>query len=93
MPERMLFDYEMTDQPRVCRLSVTNLNLAPDGPESYPDRSSAATGSLVARTAFSVEGVQALQLEGGEALVTLAPEAIAEIVMEEVIEGLRDLFL
>ena len=93
MPERMLFDYEPTDHPRLIRLTVTNLNLSPDGIESYPDRSSGEAGSLAARTVFAVEGVEALRLEGGEALVTLAEDAIAEMVMAEVIEAVRDLFL
>ncbi len=92
MPERMRFEIEATEDPRVARL-ITNLELAPEGREMYGSPEEGEVGSLVAQTVFAVDGVVALELEGHTATVTRAEGTFEEMVIEEVIAALKQLFL
>lgn len=92
MPERMRFDIEPTDDARVTRVH-TNLGLAPEGREVYRSPEAGEEGSLVAQTVFAVDGVIALELDGGTATVTRAEGTFEEMVIEDVIAALKQLFL
>jgi hypothetical protein len=63
MSEYITVDVEYGDDPDQIKL-ITNLNLAPEGPESYADREEGDEGSPLAQALFGIDGLVALDIEG-----------------------------
>lgn len=92
MSEYIAVDVEQDDDPDVVRL-VTNLTLAPDGPESYPDRESGEGGSPLAQILFEIEGLTALDIEGKTLIVRRTPDTEWPALIEEITTALKEFFL
>ncbi len=92
MSEYITVDVEQDDDPDVVRL-VTNLALAPDGPESYPDRESGEGGSALAQFLFEIEALAALDLKGKTLTVRRAPEIEWPALIDEITRALKVFFL
>ncbi len=92
MSEYIAVDVENTDDPECARL-VTNLNLAPEGPESYASRDEGGQGSPLAQTLFVIEGLAALDIEGGTMTVRREPGAEWPTLIDDITEALKDFFL
>ncbi|MCC7208865.1 MAG: NifU N-terminal domain-containing protein [Anaerolineae bacterium] len=83
-------DYD--DDPDVARLT-TNLDLAPDGPESYPDRAAGDEGSPLAQYLFGIEGLAALDIDGSVLVVRREPESEWHALIDEISAALKEFFL
>jgi hypothetical protein len=83
-------DYD--DDPDVARLT-TNLDLAPDGPESYPDRSVGDEGSPLAQYLFRIDGLAALDIAGSVLAVRREPDTEWHALIDEINAALKDFFL
>lgn len=92
MSEYISVNPEYTDDPNVVNLE-TNLDLAPDGDEHYPDRESGDEGSPLAQFLFGIEGLEALDIRGGMLMVRRAPEIEWHALIDEITNALREFFL
>ncbi len=92
MSEYITVTVENTDDADRVRL-VTNLNLAPDGPESYANRAEGDEGSPLAQTLFALEGLAALDIEGGTLIVRRDPGTEWPPLIDDITEALKDFFL
>jgi hypothetical protein len=64
MSEYINLEVEYDDDPQLARL-LTNLSLAPDGPEVYASRAEGEVGSPLAQALFENDGLLALTLSDG----------------------------
>ncbi len=92
MSEYITVDVEQDDDPDVVRL-VTNQMLAPDGPESYPDREDGESGSPLAQVLFEIEGLAALDIENKTLIVRRASETEWPALIEDITSALKEFFL
>ncbi len=92
MSEYIKVQAEYMDDPDAVRL-VTNLNLAPDGPEVYADPAEGDEGSPLAQTLFGIGGVAALDIEGGTLTVRRDPGVEWPFLIDDITEALKDFFL
>ncbi len=92
MSEYITVDVEQDEDPDVVRL-ITNLILAPDGPEAYPDREGGENGSPLAQMLFEIEGLAALDIEGKTLIVRRAPETEWPALIEDITSALKEFFL
>jgi hypothetical protein len=92
MSEYIAVDVEQDDDPDVMRL-ITNLALAPDGPESYPDRESGESGSPLAQILFEIEGLAALDIAGKTLIARRTPETEWPALIDDITSALKEFFL
>ncbi|MBN2469217.1 MAG: NifU N-terminal domain-containing protein [Anaerolineae bacterium] len=92
MSEYISIEAEPTEQPNTV-LIRTNLTLAPDGIEIYPDLASGEEGSPLAQTIFAIEGVLALTLDGSEMLIHHTDDLQLFVLVDEIDAALKDFFL
>ena len=93
MTEYITIEPEATGDPLVMCL-LTNVDLTQDGEvEVYPDATAGAEGSALAQTLFSIPGLAALTLDGGEMLITRTKDAEWHDLAEDISDALRDFFL
>lgn len=72
---------------------ITNLPLAPDGSESYANRTEGDEGSPLAQALFTIDGLLALAIDGSVLTVQRDPEMEWHILIEEITDALKDFFL
>jgi hypothetical protein len=92
MSEYITVDVETTGDPERMKL-ITNLNLAPDGPESYANREEGDQGSPLAQTLFGIDGLAALDIEGDAMLVRREPGVEWPALVDDITAALKDFFL
>jgi hypothetical protein len=92
MSEYIDIDVEYGDDPYSARL-ITNLDLAPDGPEHYPDRESGEGGSPLAQFLFSIDGLAGLDITGDEIHVRRMPDVEWHALIDEIRSALKEFFL
>jgi hypothetical protein len=92
MSEYITVRTEYGDDPDEVRL-VTNLNLAPDGPESYRSSAEGDEGSPLAQTLFGIGGLAALDIAGGTLTVRRDPGVEWPSLIDDIAEALKDFFL
>lgn len=92
MSEYISVEPEYADDPNVVRL-ITNLDLAPDGAESYPNRAAGEEGSPLAQFLFEIEAIRALEIEDGTLTVRRAAQAEWHALIDEIREALKEFFL
>ena len=92
MSEYIAVDVETGDDPEVIRL-VTNLKLAPEGPESYTSRADGDEGSPLAQALFGIEGLDALEIAENILVVRRAPDVEWYDLVDDITEALKDFFL
>jgi hypothetical protein len=93
MSEYINVDVEYDDDdPDVARLK-TNLDLAPEGDESYPDREAGEEGSTLAQFLFEIEGLAALSIAGGTLTVHRNPDVEWYALVDEITSALKAFFL
>ena len=92
MSEYISVDVEYSDDPDLVRI-MTNLRLAPAGAESYPNRDEGDVGSPLAQTLFGIDGLEALDIEGGNLTVRRNPDTEWYALIDEITEALKDFFL
>ena len=92
MSEYISIDPEYTDDPDVVRI-VTNLDLAPEGPERYPTRDQGEEGSALAQFLFEIEVIRALNIDGGTLTVWRDPDAEWHALIDEISTALKEFFL
>ncbi len=92
MSEYITVQTEYSDDLDEVRL-VTNLNLAPDGPESYGSPADGDEGSPLAQTLFGIGGLAALDIEAGTLIVRRDPGVEWPPLIDDITEALKDFFL
>ena len=92
MSEYITVNAEPTDDADQIRL-ITNLNLAPDGPESYSNRDEGDEGSPLAQTLFGIDGLLALDLEDNVMTIRRDSEQEWPALIDEITAALKDFFL
>lgn len=92
MSEYIRVEPEYTDDPQQVRL-MTNLDLAPDGPEAYPNRAAGEEGSPLAQFLFEIEAIRALEIEGSTLTVRRAAQVEWHALIDEIREALKEFFL
>lgn len=80
------------ERPDWVRL-ITNLDLAPDGAETYPDRAAGNEGSPLAQTLFEIEGIAALEIRGSAMYVQRTPDIEWYALVDEITTALKQFFL
>lgn len=92
MSEYITVQAEYSDDPDQVRL-VTNLNLAPEGHESYATCDEGDEGSPLAQTLFEIDGLSALDIEGGTLVVRRDPDAEWPALIDDISAALKEFFL
>ncbi|MCC7446179.1 MAG: NifU N-terminal domain-containing protein [Anaerolineae bacterium] len=92
MSEYITVNAEPIDDADHIRL-ITNLNLAPDGPESYANREAGDEGSPLAQTLFGIDGLLALDLEDNVMTIRRDPAQEWPDLIDEITTALKDFFL
>ena len=92
MTEYISINMEPTDVPDVI-LIQTNLKLAPEGKEVYPDRTSGEEGSPLAQTIFNVASILALTIDGSTMTIHHNGQIEVFQLVDEVQTALTDFFL
>ncbi len=92
MSEYITVRAEYSDDPDEVRL-VTNLNLAPEGPESYGCPAEGDEGSPLAQTLFGIGGLVALDIAGGVMTVRRDSGVEWPPLIDDITEALKDFFL
>jgi len=92
MSEYITVNAEPTDDADQIRL-ITNLNLAPDGAESYSNREAGDEGSPLAQTLFGIDGLLALDLEDSVMTIRRDPAQEWPALIDEITAALKDFFL
>lgn len=92
MSEYISIEPEYTDDPDAVRI-VTNLDLAPDGPERYPTRAAGEEGSALAQCLFEIEVIRALEISGGTLTVWREPDTEWHALIDEISTALKEFFL
>ncbi len=92
MSEYITIQTEYGDDPDQVKL-MTNLKLAPEGPESYANREEGDEGSPLAQTLFGIEGLAALDIEGGVLSVHREPDVEWPALIDDITAALKDFFL
>lgn len=94
MSEYVTFQEEPTDDPDTMRIITNQILTDADASEHYPSPEAGEEGSPIAQALFfGVEGIQALTLAGDTLIITRQPEAIWEMLLDDVRSTLRDFFL
>ena len=92
MSEYITVQPEYGDDPDLVKL-VTNLSLAPDGPESYANRDEGDEGSPLAQTLFGIDGLSSLDIEAGTLTVRRDSDSEWPALIDDISEALKDFFL
>lgn len=94
MSEYFTYHIEATDDPNVMRL-ITNQTLThEEAGEHYESPEAGEEGSPIAQTLFfAVMGIQALSIEADTLIITRQPDAIWEMLLDDIRNTLRDFFL
>lgn len=93
MTEYIKVDVEYDDEdPQAARL-VTNLDLAPEGPESYRNREAGEHGSALAQFLFEITGLAGLEIVGGTLTVHREQDAEWHVLIDEITRALKEFFL
>ena len=92
MSEYITVQAEYGDDPDQVKL-LTNLNLAPDGPESYVTYDEGDEGSPLAQALFGIDGLTALNIEGDTLIVRRDPDVEWPALIDDISEALKDFFL
>lgn len=92
MSEYISIEAEPTDQPNTV-LIRTNLTLAPDGIEVYPDLAAGEIGSPLAQTIFAIDGVLGLTIDGTDLLIQHTDDLELFVLVDELDAALKDFFL
>jgi hypothetical protein len=92
MSEYITLNVETSEDPDQIEL-VTNLKLAPEGPEAYASRDEGDEGSPLAQTLFLIDGLLALDIDGGTLTIRRDPDVEWPAIIDDVTEALKDFFL
>jgi hypothetical protein len=92
MSEYISLDPEYNLDPDIVSL-ITNLDLAPDGAESYLNRADGEVGSPLAQFLFQIEGLVALEIEANRLTVRRDPDVEWHALIDEIAEALKEFFL
>lgn len=92
MSEYIEIETEMSDDGRLM-LIHTNLNLAPEGVESYASADDMAEGSPLAQTLATIEGIIHLHIENHTLTLAREPDTPWHSIVAEVSAALKDFFL
>jgi hypothetical protein len=92
MSEYITVNVQSGDDPDLMKL-VTNLSLAPDGPESYASRDDGDNGSPLAQALFGIDGLAALDIDGSTLSVRRDPNVEWHVLIDEITAALKDFFL
>ncbi len=92
MSEYISIEAEPTEELNTV-LIHTNLTLAPDGIEVYPDLASGEIGSPLAQTIFAIEGILALTIDGSDMLIQHTDDLELFVLVDEIDAALKDFFL
>ncbi len=92
MSEYIAIEPQYGDDPDVVTI-ITNLRLAPDGPQSYVNRDEGDEGTPLAQTLFGIDGLIALDIEGSTLVVRRDPEFEWHVLIDEITNALKDFFL
>ncbi len=92
MSEYITVTTENTDNPDCLRL-ITNLDLAPDGPEHYGTPADGDEGSPLAQTLFAINGLMALDLENRTMTICREPDVEWHDLITDITAALKDFFL
>jgi hypothetical protein len=92
MSEYITVSAQSGDDPDLVQL-ITNLNLVPDGPESYASRDEGDSGSPLAQALFGIDGLAALDIDGGTLIVRRDPDVEWHMLIDEITAALKDFFL
>lgn len=92
MSEYISIDAEPGDSPNSAIIK-TNLNLAPDGREEYPDIEHGEEGSPLAQTLFAIDGILSLTIDGGTLHIQHTDELQLFMLVDEIDTALKDFFL
>ena len=92
MSEYITVNVQIGDDPDQVRL-VTNLNLAPDGPESYASRDEGDSGSPLAQALFGIDGLAVLDIDGSTLTVWRDPDVEWHTLIDAITAALKDFFL
>lgn len=92
MTEYITIDMEPTDEPNTI-LIQTNLTLAPEGIEVYPDRNNGEEGSPLAQAIFNISDIIALTIEGRTLVIEHTDQIEIFQLVDEIQAILVDFFL
>ncbi len=92
MSEYIKVETEYSDDPDEVHLT-TNLNLAPDGPESYGSPAEGDEGSPLAQTLFGIGGLVGLDIKADSLIVRRDPGVEWPTLIDDITEALKDFFL
>lgn len=92
MSEYIAVEVETGDDPDVVRL-ITNLKLAPDGPESYASRADGDEGSPLAQFIFGIDGLDSLDILDNVLVVRRHPDVEWHDLVDEITAALKEFFL
>lgn len=91
MKENTRADLELTPEPRLA-IFHTNREVS-EGREVYATIDEALNGSPLAALLATIEGVTAIELNGGDVVITRAETAAWDDIALQVVEALKDFFL
>ncbi len=92
MSEYIEIETEMSDDGRDLYV-YTNLKLNEGDVETYDSPAAMEEGSPVAQALALLEGIDQLQIEGDEMLITREPDAAWHVIVADVSAALKDFFL
>ena len=91
MKENTRANLELTPDPRLA-IFHTNREVS-EGREVYATIDEALNGSPLAALLATIEGVTAIELNGGDVVITRAETAAWDDIALQVVEALKDSFL
>lgn len=94
MSEYVTFQIEPTDDPDVMQVITNQMLTLDDAPEIYPTPEAGETGSPLAQTLFfAIDGIRAMTITGDTLIITRQPDAIWELLLDDIRSAIRDFFL
>ncbi|VAW29926.1 hypothetical protein MNBD_CHLOROFLEXI01-2165 [hydrothermal vent metagenome] len=92
MSEYIEIETELSDDNSTLNV-YTNLQLNEGELEQYHSAEELEEGSPVAQTFAIIEGINTLQIQGGEITVHREPDAAWHIIISDISAALKDFFL
>lgn len=92
MSEYIEIESESTENPGRYIIH-TNLNLAEDGPETYPSISNMEVGSPLAQMLSVIDGLYSLVIDGSDIIVTCDPDVPQHILIADITDVVKEFFL
>lgn len=94
MSEYVTFQIEATDDPDVMQIITNQMLTLDDAPEIYPTPEAGEVGSPLAQALFfGVSGIRAMTITRDTLIITRQPDAIWEILLDDIRNTVRDFFL